>query len=65
MPSLPQIEVQRCAAAEKRVDMSKAVSLRFAPSGNLFSRAMVVVDRLLMAHARGTIRNGDLPFFGL
>jgi hypothetical protein len=45
--------------------MSKAVSLRFAPSGNLFSRAMVVVDRLLMAHARGTIRNSDLPFFGL
>jgi hypothetical protein len=45
--------------------MPNAASLRFAPSGNLFSRTMAVVDRLLMAHARSTVRNGDLPYFGL
>jgi hypothetical protein len=45
--------------------MSKTASLGLAPSTTLFSRFMVAIDRLLMASARVSIRNGDLPYFGL
>jgi hypothetical protein len=45
--------------------MSKAASLRFAPSATFFSRFMATLDRLLMASAEIAIRNGDLPYFGL
>jgi hypothetical protein len=45
--------------------MSKTASLGFAPSATLFSRLLAAIDRVLMAHARITIRNGDLPYFGL
>jgi hypothetical protein len=45
--------------------MSKIASFPTASSTNLFNRMMVSVDRLLMAHARIAIRNGDLPYFGL
>jgi hypothetical protein len=45
--------------------MSKTASFPLAPSGNLFNRLMARIDRLLMAHARVAIRNGDLPYFGL
>jgi hypothetical protein len=45
--------------------MSKTASFPFASSANLFNRMMIYIDRLLMAHARIAIRNGDLPYFGL
>jgi hypothetical protein len=45
--------------------MSKTASLGLAPSATLFSRFMVALDRLLMASARISNRNGDLPYFGL
>jgi hypothetical protein len=45
--------------------MSKTISLGFAPSTTLFSRLLAAIDRVLMAHARITARNGDLPYFGL
>jgi hypothetical protein len=45
--------------------MSKTASFPVASSATLFSRMMVGIDRLLMAHARIVIRNGDLPYFGL
>jgi hypothetical protein len=45
--------------------MSKTASLALAPSATLFSRFMAALDRLLMASARISIRNGDLPHFGL
>jgi hypothetical protein len=45
--------------------MSKTASLRLAPSPSLFGRLMATIDRVLMAHARIAIRNGDLPYFGL
>jgi hypothetical protein len=45
--------------------MSKTASLGFAPSHGLFARLVASIDRLLMASARTTIRNGDLPYFGL
>lgn len=42
-----------------------ASSFGLAPSATLFGRLMANIDRLLMASARITIRNGDLPRFGL
>ena len=45
--------------------MSKTASLGLAPTFNPFSRLMASIDRLLMASAQATIRNGDLPYFGL
>jgi hypothetical protein len=35
------------------------------PSASLFGRMMITIDRLLMAHARLAIRNGELPYPGL
>jgi len=45
--------------------MSKTASIDFIPSGNLLGRLMAFIDRLLMASATLSIRNGDLPRFGL
>ena len=45
--------------------MSDAVSTEFAPSQGLFTRLMATIDRWLMASARISARNGDLPYFGL
>jgi hypothetical protein len=42
-----------------------ASSLGHVPSTTLFGRLMAHIDRLLMASARASIRNGDLPHFGL
>ena len=53
------------AAPKKGTDMSKTVSLGFAPSTGLFGRLMASIDRLLMTSARAAVRNGDLPPFGL
>ena len=49
----------------KGTPMSKTASLALAPSTTLFSRFLATLDRLLMASARISIRNGDLPYFGL
>lgn len=45
--------------------MSKTACIGFAPSNGLFARLMASIDRLLMASARISARNGDLPRFGL
>jgi hypothetical protein len=45
--------------------MSKTASIRLAPSTTFFGRLMATIDRLLMASAEISIRNGDLPHFGL
>ena len=45
--------------------MSKTASLVLMPSASLFGRLMIAIDRLLMAHARLAIRNGELPYPGL
>ena len=45
--------------------MSKTASIGFTPSNGLFGRLMAAIDRLLMASARASARNGDLPYFGL
>jgi hypothetical protein len=45
--------------------MSKSASIGFVPSTSLFGRLMASIDRLLIASARISVRNGDLPRFGL
>jgi hypothetical protein len=45
--------------------MSKTASVALAPSSSLFARLIAAIDRLLMASARVSNRNGDLPRFGL
>ena len=45
--------------------MSKTASIGFVPSSTLFGRLMASIDRLLVASARISIRNGDLPRVGL
>jgi hypothetical protein len=49
------------AAAEKGNLMSKSASIAFAPSGTPFGRLFATIDRLLLAYAETTIRNGDIP----
>ena len=44
--------------------MSKTASLGLMPSASLFGRMMTAIDRLLMAHARIAIRNGDFRIPG-
>jgi hypothetical protein len=48
--------------------MSKTASVGFAPiptTSTLLSRFVATLDRLLMAYAEMTIRNGDVPRVGL
>ncbi|MEA2943158.1 MAG: hypothetical protein QOD09_3687 [Bradyrhizobium sp.] len=45
--------------------MSKTATAAFAPSSGIFARLLASIDRLLAASARTSIRNGDLPYFGL
>jgi hypothetical protein len=45
--------------------MSKTATASFAPSTGIFSRLMASIDRLLAASARISVRNGDVPYFGL
>jgi hypothetical protein len=45
--------------------MSDTTAFRLTPANTLFGRLLASIDRLLMAHARIAIRNGDLPYFGL
>jgi hypothetical protein len=45
--------------------MTKAATICYVPSSTLFGRFLAALDRVLMASARASIRNGDLPYFGL
>ena len=45
--------------------MSKTASAALVPSSSLFGRLLATIDRLLMASAQISNRNGDLPRFGL
>jgi hypothetical protein len=45
--------------------MSKTASYGLAPSPGLFDRLVATINRLLMASAAISNRNGDLPYFGL
>jgi hypothetical protein len=52
-------------ACRKGFFMSKTASIALASSSTSFGRLMAFIDRLLMASARISVRNGDLPHFGL
>lgn len=45
--------------------MAKTAAIGFAPNTSLLTRLLVTIDRALMASARISLRNGDLPRFGL
>lgn len=45
--------------------MSKTASFDVTAHASLFGRFMAALDRALMASARISIRNGDLPRTGL
>jgi hypothetical protein len=45
--------------------MSKTAAIGFAPSTTLFGRLMASIDRALLAYAEMTIRNGDIPRYGM
>jgi hypothetical protein len=45
--------------------MSRTATADFVPSAGIFTRLIASIDRLLTASARISIRNGDLPYFGL
>jgi hypothetical protein len=41
--------------------MSNAIYIQIAPSRGLLTRLIATIDRLLLAYAEMTIRNGDIP----
>ena len=45
--------------------MAKTAAIGFAPNTPLFARLLAAIDRALTASARISLRNGDLPRFGL
>lgn len=46
--------------------MSRTTSAALrAPSASPFSRLFAAIDRLLLAYAEMTIRNGDIPRYGI
>lgn len=49
----------------KGIPMSKTASLGLTANSSLFGRFLASIDRALMASAKISIRNGDLPRFGL
>jgi hypothetical protein len=61
----PDIDADFALTQERGPLMSKTASVGFAPSPTLLSRLVATLDRLLMAYAEMTIRNGDVPRVGL
>ena len=45
--------------------MSDTTSAAFNPTLSIFARFMASVDRLLLAWHEVSVRNGDVPYFGL
>ena len=45
--------------------MSRTASIALTPSSTLFGRLFAAIDRLLLAYAEMTIRNGDIPRSGV
>lgn len=45
--------------------MSKTATTAYIPSVGIFSRLITLIDRLLAASARISVRTGELPYFGL
>lgn len=51
--------------SRKGANMAKTAAIGFAPTTSLLTRLIVAIDRALTASARISLRNGDLPRFGL
>jgi len=49
----------------ERDTMSKTAAFAIQPSNGLFGRLLASIDRLLMKSAEISVRNADLPYFGL
>ena len=45
--------------------MSNTASIAFASSNTLIGRLAAALDRLLLAYAETTIRNGDVPRYNV
>ena len=57
-----QIMKRRLAAFQEREPKCpKTASIALAPAGNPLGRLFAAIDRLLLAYAETTIRNGDIP----
>src|SRR5205085_8431625 len=52
-------------APGKGTNMAKTAAIGFAPNTPLIARLLAAIDRALTASARISLRNGDLPRFGL
>lgn len=61
----PQNAASDCCQHNQGDTMSDIASLRFAQPSTLFSRLKISLDRLLLAYAQATIRNGDVPRCGI
>jgi hypothetical protein len=48
-----------------RKTMSKTIAVALPQSTTLLGRLLAMIDRALMASTKASIRNGDLPYFGL
>ena len=61
----PDNEAATGPYSRKGTTMAKTAAIGFAPNTSLLTRLLVSIDRALMASARISLRNGDLPRFGL
>jgi hypothetical protein len=63
---VPEIEAATGPLSRKGTTiMAKTAAIGLAPNTPLFARLLAAIDRALMASARISLRNGDLPRFGL
>lgn len=51
--------------SRKGTILAKTAAIGFVPATSLFARLIAAIDRALTASARASLRNGDLPRFGL
>ena len=61
----PDNEPANGPSLKKGNTMAKTAAIGFAPNTPLFARLLAAIDRALTASARISLRNGDLPRFGL
>ena len=61
----PDNEAATGPRSGKGTIMAKTAAIGFAPNTPLFARLIAAIDRALTASARISLRNGDLPRFGL
>jgi len=60
-----QLRMQHDRYSPKGNPMSDTTSVAFNSSPSIFARFMASVDRLLLTWHEASVRNGDVPYFGL